>query len=219
MDQNNHNYAHFGRNLKMEEFYDKKNKEFINNKIHSNHKNHRQMSYFVLLFIFSVTTYFVTYISKTNQDLRSMASTIEKRVTFFLYPTDIKTPKGNTFTISPKMVILSDKSISSTIIAIKFDNTMLKVNQIQPYDENATNMKILKSTAFDEANSKGVIKILVGAINTDKPPFKVVSLPQITFQKLSEGSTVLSVDKNESQATFLNQEEAETETGGSIVIF
>jgi hypothetical protein len=214
----NTSFPNFTKNLKLEDFYQSKRKAFVSKKVSKHKVKYHELTYFFLLFAVSVTVFVATFITKNTLDPRISASNIERRATFFLYPSDTIVDKGSTFSVTPKIVVLSDKYVAATVIALKFDNTMLKANQIKPYDTVQTNMKILKSSTFDEANQSGVFKIFVGTQNPEKPPFKVVSLPQITFQRLKAGVTIVNVDTTESKATFLNQEEADVAAGSSVTV-
>jgi hypothetical protein len=211
-------YPSFGKNLHLQEFYNKKEKEFVNKKVHSTSFHFKDIMLFFLLFVFSVSTFTIAYLTKYGNDIRSNASEIEKRATIFLYPTDLKVETNSQFVISPKIVVLQEKKVSSVLLSIRFDNKLIKLNQTMPYDEKLTHMKILKTSDIPEANQTGIFKVFIGSVDSNNPPFKVVSMPQISFTRLEAGSTPIVVDKNESRTTYVNQEEGVVESGSTITV-
>ncbi|OGG05588.1 hypothetical protein A3D05_06140 [Candidatus Gottesmanbacteria bacterium RIFCSPHIGHO2_02_FULL_40_24] len=200
----------YKRNLHLEEFYQNKSDELLNQKIIKTNLGKNIKKYVLIAFIlisFLIPSLMV-YITSKQQDARIRATA--NRAKLFLFPKDINLNKKETFDINPKLVGGNDKKIAAIIFSLQFDNSQLELNQID-LEKIGNVFGNRKITSTEEANREGKVKFFLGAGDLASAPSGTVDLPKISFSVKKETETDIDFIKGDTQIIFTSQESAEVE--------
>ena len=204
------------RNLKQEEFYENKLLEHFRNLKNRNTSGPKKFfSYTLLLFMLLLVIPSI-YLTKISLDFRGKAAAEEKTVKVFLYPQNVDSEKNKTFTIFPKLLAHNSKHISSVLISLTFNQNNLKF--VNMGEDPKSNMRYLKSTDLNKANSTGKLKVFAGAKNFENAPSAAVALPPIIFQLINDAQSNITLNKDEIEVIFTNYEKASVEIDSTALL-
>lgn len=149
-------------------------------------------------------------------DYRSKAAIESKDVTYLIYPSQIISKKGETFTISPKLLGPAGRGIASVILSLKFNSGHLNLSEIK--EDGLTGLSVLQKNTLDEANRDGMVNIFLGAPVLEQTPSGAVSLPQLKFYVLTDNSSGINWAVPKLQVVFATGEQAVVKGDSSVSV-
>lgn len=155
-----------------------------------------------------LTVFFGQNVTNQKQETRTQATVSDREARVSLFPKDQKVTIGDIVSIAPKIVINAQRKVSSILLVMKFDKEHLELGDID-MSKKSDGMEILKVTVREKANTEGSFKILYGAQSQENAPQGVVNLSLLPFAAKKEGSSSISLSKEEVQIIYMDGVNAE----------
>lgn len=149
-------------------------------------------------------------------DYRSKAAVESKEVAYLIYPSQVISKKGETFTISPKLLGPAGRGIASVILSLKFDSGHVNLSEIK--EDGLAGLSVLQKNTLDEANRDGTVNIFLGAAVLEQTPSGAVSLPQLKFYINTNDSSIINWEISKLQVVFATGEQAEVKADSNVSV-